>query len=149
MSSANFNVDINMVFAILNGRVSSSMNKNLAIEFKQAGIDLTPEGWTVMIFLWEKDGVSQQALCNATYRDKPGMTRLLDTLERKHLVVRVTDKHDKRSKLIFLTNKGRQIEGKARAATQHTLSNALKGLDADELIVSQEVLRQIFANLSK
>ncbi len=148
MSSANFNVDINMVFAILNGRVSSSINKSLATEFKTAGIDLTPEGWTVMIFLWEKDGVSQQALCNATYRDKPGMTRLLDTLEKKHLVVRVTDRSDKRSKLIFLTNEGRQIEAQARAATQRMLSNALKGLDADELIISQEVLKQVFKNLS-
>ncbi|HXK75028.1 MAG TPA: MarR family transcriptional regulator, partial [Bacteroidaceae bacterium] len=109
---------------------------------------LTPEGWTVMIFLWEKDGVSQQALCNATYRDKPGMTRLLDTLEKKHLVVRVTDRSDKRSKLIFLTNEGRQIESQARAATQRMLSNALKGLDSDELIISQEVLKQVFKNLS-
>lgn len=149
MSSANFNVDINMVFAILNGRVSSSINKSLATEFKASGIDLTPEGWTVMIFLWEKDGVSQQALCNATYRDKPGMTRLLDTLEKKHLVVRVTDRNDKRSKLIFLTNEGREIEKKAREATQRTLSYALKGLDSDELIISQEVLKRVFKNLSE
>ena len=71
-----FNFDISLIFAILNGKVSAAINRRLIRNFRENGLDITPEQWTVLLFLWEKDGVSQQELCNATYKDKPGMTRL-------------------------------------------------------------------------
>ena len=33
--------------------------------------------------------MSQQELCNATFRDKPSITRLVDNLEKLNLVKRV------------------------------------------------------------
>ena len=71
-----FNFDIRLIFAILNGKVSAAINRKLSRNFRQNGLEITPEQWTVLIFLWEKDGVTQQELCNATFKDKPSMTRL-------------------------------------------------------------------------
>ena len=82
-----FNFDIRLIFAILNGKVSAAINRKLSRNFRQNGLEITPEQWTVLIFLWEKDGVTQQELCNATFKDKPSMTRLIDNMERQHLVV--------------------------------------------------------------
>ena len=73
-----FNFDIRLIFAILNGKVSAAINRKLSRNFRQNGLEITPEQWTVLIFLWEKDGVTQQELCNATFKDKPSMTRLID-----------------------------------------------------------------------
>lgn len=87
-----FNFDIRLIFAILNGKVSAAINRKLSRNFRQNGLEITPEQWTVLIFLWEKDGVTQQELCNATFKDKPSMTRLIDNMERQHLVVRISDK---------------------------------------------------------
>ena len=84
-----FNFDIQLIFAILNGKVSAAINRKLSRNFRQNGLEITPEQWTVLIFLWEKDGVTQQELCNATFKDKPSMTRLIDNMERQHLVVRI------------------------------------------------------------
>ena len=70
-----FNFDIRLIFAILNGKVSAAINRKLSRNFRQNGLEITPEQWTVLIFLWEKDGVTQQELCNATFKDKPSMTR--------------------------------------------------------------------------
>lgn len=143
-----FNYDIQLIFAIMNGKVSAAINRRLSRNFRQAGIDITPEQWTVLLYLWEKDGVTQQELCNATYKDKPSMTRLIDNMERQHLVVRISDKKDRRTNLIHLTKTGKEMQHAARHISQSTLEEALKGLTVEQLNTSQEVLRTIFNNLS-
>jgi DNA-binding MarR family transcriptional regulator len=50
--------------------------------FKQANLDITIEQWSVLYHLWKEDGMSQQQLCDATFRDKPSITRLVDNLEK-------------------------------------------------------------------
>ncbi|MCD8261890.1 MAG: MarR family transcriptional regulator, partial [Bacteroides sp.] len=90
--------------------------------------------------------VTQQELCNATFKDKPSMTRLIDNMERQHLVVRISDKKDRRTNLIHLTKTGKQLEDKTRKVVNHTLVEALQNVTLEELTVSQEVLRKIFYN---
>ena len=109
-------------------------------------MEITPEQWTVLLYLWEKDGVTQQELCNATFKDKPSMTRLIDNMERQHLVIRVPDKRDRRTNKIHLTENGKKLEEKARFIANKTLKETLHGLTLEELRISQEVLRKIFTN---
>ena len=75
------------------------------------------------------------------------MTRLIDNMERQHLVVRIADKRDRRTNLIHLTKTGRELEGKARFIANKTLKEALQGLTLEELKVSQDVLRKVFTNI--
>ena len=138
--------DLRLIFAILNGKVSAAINRKLSNNFKHYGVNITPEQWTVLIYLWEKDGVTQQELCNATFKDKPSMTRLIDSMERLNLVVRISSKEDRRINLIHLTRTGRDIEEKSRFITNKTLKEALKGLTIEEMSISQETLRKVFAN---
>ena len=142
-----FNFDISLIFAILNGKVSAAINRRLIRNFRENGLEITPEQWTVLLFLWEKDGVSQQELCNATFKDKPSMTRLIDNMERQHLVVRISDKRDRRTNLVHLTKTGRELEGKAFVIANQTLKEALKEVSMDDLKIAQEVLKKIFQNI--
>jgi DNA-binding MarR family transcriptional regulator len=142
-----FNFDINLIFAILNGKVSAAINRKLYRNFRLNGLEMTPEQWTVMIYLWEKDGVAQQELCNATFKDKPSMTRLIDNMERQHLVVRISDKKDRRNNLIHLTKTGKDIEPQARIVVSKTLKEALQGIEVKDLQISQDVLKKIFLNI--
>ena len=75
------------------------------------------------------------------------MTRLIDNMERQHLVVRISDKKDRRTNLIHLTKTGKELEEGARFIANKTLKQALQGLTLEELRVSQNVLRKIFANI--
>lgn len=144
--SERFNFDIRLIFAILNGKVSAAINRKLSQNFRIHNIELTPEQWTVLLYLWEKDGVTQQELCNATFKDKPSMTRLIDNMERLNLVVRIASKTDRRTNLIYLTKNGREQEEKARYVANKTLKEALRGLTTEEMSISQEVLRKVFLN---
>lgn len=141
-----FKFDIHLIFAILNGKVSSAINRKLSRNFRARGIEITPEQWTVLIFLWKKDGITQQELCNATFKDKPSMTRLIDNMERQHLVVRISDKKDRRTNLVYLTKDGKKLEEEAFVIAKQTLVEALQGITLEELSISQDVLRKIFYN---
>lgn len=145
--SENFDFDIRLLFAILNGKVSAAINRRLYRKFRQNKLEISPEQWAVLIFLWEKDGVTQQQLCDATFKDKPSMTRLIDNMEKQHLVVRISDKTDRRKNLIYLTRAGKDMEGKARLIANQTLKEALQDVNREEMRVSQEVLRKIFHNI--
>jgi DNA-binding MarR family transcriptional regulator len=141
-----FRIDQQVVFAILNGKVSTAINRKLSRNFRQSGIEITPEQWTILLALWEKDGITQQDLCNATFKDKPSMTRLIDNMEKQHLVVRISDKKDKRTNLVYLTKTGRELESQSFKIAISTLHEALQGITLDELKIGQEVLRKIFTN---
>jgi DNA-binding MarR family transcriptional regulator len=67
-------------------------------------------------------------------------------MERQHLVVRISDKRDRRTNLVHLTKTGRELEGKAFVIANQTLKEALEGVPMDELKIGQEVLRKIFMN---
>ena len=143
----NFNFDISLIFAVLNGRVSAAINRKLAGDLKANGIQITPEQMTVLSLLWKKDNVSQQELCNTTFKDKPNMTRLIDSLETKGYVVRISDKRDRRNNLINLTAKGREIEEKAFDVANQTLRKALSNATIEELKDGQNLLKKIFSNM--
>lgn len=138
--------DIRLIFAILNGRVSAAINRQLLRNFRKYDLNITPEQWTVLIYLWEKDGVTQQELCNATYKDKPSMTRLIDNMEKLNLVVRISSKTDRRTNLVHLTKTGRDLEKRTMFVANKTLKEALEGLSNEELSISQETLRKVFIN---
>lgn len=139
-------IDIRLIFAILNGKVSAAINRKLIRNFHSAGIDITPEQWTVLLYLWEQDGVTQQQLCNATFKDKPSMTRLIDNMEKVNLVVRIGNRNDRRVNQVHLTRNGRDMKERSQHIAIKTLKEALHGLSIEELRISQEVLRKVFEN---
>lgn len=79
------NQDQDLIFPIINGKVSMAINRMMYRNFRKKGLDITPEQWTVLAFLWKEDGVTQQTLCNSTFKDKPSMTRLIDNLTKQNL----------------------------------------------------------------
>jgi len=74
------------------------------------------------------------------------MTRLIDNMERQHLVVRISDKNDRRTNLIHLTRDGKGLEEQARVIVNQTLKEALQGINSEELKIGQEVLKKVFFN---
>ena len=63
-----------------------------------------------MSFLWKQDGTNQQELADKTFRDKSGMTYLIDNLVKRKMVKRVEDGCDRRNKLIYLTEEGKALQ---------------------------------------
>jgi len=136
------------LFGILNGKISKLINRYLFNRFKEANLGITVEQWTVLACLWQKDKVTQQTLSDITFRDKPSMTRLIDNLEKQNLAVRVPDSTDRRVNLIYLTQKGMDLEKQATQIVQDVVERTLSKMSGDEIMICRNVLKKIFENLT-
>lgn len=135
------------LYSFMTGKASTAIARRLQKNLKQAGIDITVEQWSVLYHLWKSDGLSQQQLCEATFRDKPSITRLVDNLEKLKLVKRVASKSDRRINQVFLTEAGKELDEKTMTVANDTLNEALTGVPADRVDVCKAVLQIVYDNL--
>ncbi|GAB3414707.1 MarR family winged helix-turn-helix transcriptional regulator [Niabella aquatica] len=135
------------LYSFITGVANTAIARRLQKKFNSAGLFLTIEQWSVLYHLWKVDGSSQQELCQATFRDKPSMTRLVDNLEKAGLVSRVASTTDRRKNLIYLTDKAKGLEETCHAFAAETVNEALAGVNAADIEVCRAVLKQVYENL--
>ncbi|HLS38308.1 MAG TPA: MarR family transcriptional regulator [Sphingobacterium bovisgrunnientis] len=134
-------------FSFLTGKVSTAISRRLQRNLKLAKLNITSEQWTILYHLWQEEGLTQQELANLTFRDKPSITRLINNLEKISLVIRVNDKQDRRSNLIYLTKEGRKLKEEGMKQSTITLNEAVAGLNLEELRAAQHILDKVFQNI--
>jgi len=133
--------------SFITGVASTAIARRLQKNFKQHGIDITIEQWSVLYHLWKRDGLSQQELCNATFRDKPSITRLVDNLEKLKLVKRVASVEDRRINMICLSEAAASLRDQTMEMANQTLNEALGGVSAEEIETCKSVLQRVYDNL--
>ncbi|MFZ1305499.1 MAG: MarR family transcriptional regulator [Ferruginibacter sp.] len=136
------------LYSFITGKASTAIGRRLQKNFKQADVEITIEQWSVLYHLWKVDGMSQQQLCDATFRDKPSITRLVDNLEKLKLVKRNASKEDRRKNLIVLTPEGKELEEHCMAIANTTLNEALQGVTNGQVEIAKEVLQMVYDNLA-
>ena len=135
------------LYSFITGKASTAIARRLQKKLNASGLNLTIEQWSVLYHLWKEDGKSQQELCNATFRDKPSITRLVDNLEKLQLVKRVSSESDRRMNLIFLTRQAQKLQDQAMNLAEETLNEALETVPFDKIDVCKEVLQVVYDNL--
>ena len=135
------------LYSFITGMASTALARRLQKNFKQAGIEITIEQWSVLYHLWKENGLSQQELCNHSFRDKPSITRLVDNLEKLKMVQRVPCKEDRRINLIHLTEAALKLQEETMNIANQTLNEALAGVSNDDIERCKAVLQQVYDNL--
>ena len=135
------------LYSFITGKASTAIARRLQKNFKRSGIDITIEQWSVLYHLWKEEGQSQQQLCDATFRDKPGITRLVDNLEKLNLVKRVASENDRRINKIFLTKQAQKLQEQTMELAEETLNEALSTVPPEKIEVCKEVLQIVYDNL--
>ena len=87
---------------------------NLYFNHELSEISISATELLYLSSLYEKDGITQDDLAQEYSVDKAAVTRTLQLMERKGLIVRKTDSADKRAKKLFLTDKSKSLEKKLR-----------------------------------
>lgn len=145
----NFERVIDTSIAYLVGRTSRAIIKRLTKKFADAGFDVSYEQWSILIHLYRKDGQTQQELSTIAVKDKAAITRLLNVLEKKNIVLRIPDRSDKRSKLVYLTHKAKSFRDDLMALVEEMLQEAEQGVSFEEMTQCKATLNKIFANFSR
>ncbi len=135
------------LYSVINGMAATAVARRLQKNFRQAGLEITIEQWSVLYHLWKEDCLSQQELCNRTFRDKPSITRLIDNLEKQNLVKRMPSKTDRRINLVCLTDAARGLQQSTIDLANQTMDEALIGVTKAEIETVRQVLQRVYDNL--
>ncbi len=109
------------------------------------GLDLTPSQLAAMGTLARADDQPIGALAAAERVAAPSMTRVVNALEERGLVVRAPDPDDRRQSLVSLTASGRDLLLLNRRRRSEWLAQRIAELDADD----REVLRRAVGILER
>lgn len=135
------------LYSVINGMASTAVARRLQKNFRLAGLEITIEQWSVLYHLWKQDGLSQQELCNRTFRDKPSITRLIDNLEKQKLVKRMPSKEDRRINIVCLTDSAKLLQDKTIELANQTMDEALVGVNKNEIEIVKLVFQKVYDNL--
>jgi MarR family transcriptional regulator, organic hydroperoxide resistance regulator len=128
-------------------RLYAANRTELYQRFRTAGLSMTPEQWMVLVRLWEGEGRSQADLAALTMRDAPTLSRILDVMQRENLVVRRPDPADGRTRLVYLTDRGRALRKTLVPIARGIVEDLERGISQEDLETTRRTLKRMFSNL--
>ena len=137
--------DINL--GMLIGQVHRLSTKKFVQNSHNSGIDISMDQWLVLGPIWENEGISQKEISEYCLKDKTSVTKIIDTLEKKNLVVRVPDQLDHRIKRVVLSNKGKKLFLEVIPVMELTRNQLREGITEKEVELLRSVLSKIYKNL--
>ncbi len=140
---------LNKSLGHLAARFSRFMARRFNTTFSEQGLPITADQYSLLVQLWDRNGLPQGALAYTTAKDKTTMARIAAGLETRGLIVRLPSPDDARERLVFLTDKGKALMDEATALVQGILIDVQEGIDEEQLETCREVLRRAWLNLQK
>lgn len=114
---------------------------------RKNNINLTPEQFLAIDILWNQGAMSQTALAEELQKDKNSVTKLVDALESKGLVVRNRDMTDRRSNTLVLTDKAEDMKEATKQFGVAMLDDMLENIDENELRSFLATLKKIIKTM--
>lgn len=110
-------------------------------------LGLTYTQYLVILVLLEDEQTSVGELCSRLMMDSASLTPVLKKLISRGLIARRRDPHDRRRRLLALTDEGRALEPALAQAQQH--SGSCTGLTDDNIDRLRTSLHELVAQLQR
>jgi DNA-binding MarR family transcriptional regulator len=95
------------------GFILESTAKKIKLElqrkFNDIGVDITVDQWVILLELHLHGMQNQVELCERCAKDAPTITRIIELLLKKELIIRESCKEDRRKFNISLSKKGKAL----------------------------------------
>ena len=137
-----------ITLGMLIGQVHRLSTKRFVQNSHTHGLEISLDQWLVLGPIWKNNGISQKDISEYCGKDKTSVTKIIDTLEKKNLVVRVTDQLDHRVKRVALSNKGKELFLSALPVMAQTRDELRNGISDNEIESLKDILNKIYKNLS-
>jgi DNA-binding MarR family transcriptional regulator len=109
--------------------------------------DLTLEQFHLLKNMDMDSGISQRQLGGVANKTPANMTRMLDRMEAKTLVVRRDDPADRRASLVCLTGKGKALVEEVFGEFNSYSAGMLLGIVEGDQQIAKEVLTKMAVNV--
>jgi DNA-binding MarR family transcriptional regulator len=127
-------------------KATQRWNELLAERFAAAGYsDVRPSYGSVLLPLFEEDGLRMGELARRARLSKQTMTEMVRRLERDGLVERRADPSDGRASLIFLTARSRAFEPIAAGILSELDRSVRRCLDDEHVEELKTALRELLS----
>ena len=142
-----FSLDESLGFWLYRSHIQVSAALRQA--FQDAGHDLTPEQWAVLLGLQEEEGLNQSQLGDKTYKDRHNITRILKHLDKRGYIEKLHVKKDKRAFRVYLSPAGRSLLRELKQVVLKHRDRVCNGFSKDDLLKIRDYLRHIVDNLRR
>jgi len=132
---------IREVFRVFKKRIESIQDENIKLSTDQFGL--------LHNITIKSEEVIQQDMAEIMCKDKSAILRLIDSLEHKGLVRRVTDLKDRRKNYLMVTKSGHQVLDYYKEILSELLQGMYKGITQEEIETFNNVIRKIKINAEK
>lgn len=123
------------------GRIATAFSE----EVRPLGATL--QMWRVLAALRERDGRRMGDLSETTSIEVSTLTRLVDTMAKKGLVMRRRDAQDARAVVLHATTAGRRLTQRIVPIAERYETVALAGFSPAEAETLKAALRRLYANI--
>ena len=137
-----------MSMGMLVNSAHRAMTKRFVQNAMDSGLDISLDQWMVLGPLWQLESASQKELGEMCLKDKTTITRIIDALEQKNLVVRIEDQIDHRIKRVVLTNAGKQLFLDVLPIMEKTREEVRENIPKKDIDTFKSVLSKILENLN-
>jgi len=114
---------------------------------KERNFSVTFEQLMVLGVLRDHSGLDLGSLAEHCDRERTTTSRMIDNLEERNMVHRVTDKQDARRKLVFLSQAGHQQLEKANELVGEFDSILYWNVSPEDIQVTIKTLETVIANM--
>ncbi|MEQ9593049.1 MAG: MarR family transcriptional regulator [Cyclobacteriaceae bacterium] len=116
--------------------------------FDEEGLDITKDQWLVLKVIADNERTSQVALATTLFKDTAAINRILNLMEGKNLIKRLTNTTDKRQVELVLTGKGQNLYKRLLPKVVEIRRKGVEGMTAEEIDQLSNLLNKMIRNLT-
>ena len=109
-------------------------------------LELTPTQHFILRELWSVDSQQFKDLAEACNCSRSTITGVVDTMEKKKLVSRESNPHDRRSLFVKLTKKGKDLKN-VTPPLETIVKGCCPDIKQEEIIILGELLQKLLTSL--
>ncbi|WBX79923.1 MarR family winged helix-turn-helix transcriptional regulator [Virgibacillus salarius] len=129
------------------GMIARALDSISNIEFKE--YDLTKGQYLYIVRICENLGIIQEKLAEMIKVDRTTAARAIKKLEINGFIEKKEDKHNKKIKKIYPTNKGDNVYPFIKRENNYSNSVALEGFSENEEEIIFSLLQRVSKNIEK
>lgn len=116
------------------GKYIAILSRQLNIYFTHelSETELNASELVYLAQLYAHDGLTQEEMAKELSVDKAATARVMQSMEKKNLIVRKTDEKDKRAKRVFLTEKATRFEDRIREIQKDWITYITQDMTMEE-----------------
>ncbi|MEK6476583.1 MarR family transcriptional regulator [Catalinimonas sp. 4WD22] len=139
--------DIYSNYSFLLEKTNKKIKQYAKQQFRALGFEVTVDQWAVLKILAEHKELNQVGLAQLIHKDTPTLTRILDLLSQKELILRQHDETDRRRVNVCLTALGQETVAKMLPEVRKIRMHAWQHLTGDDFKQFVRILNTIYDNL--